>query len=236
MKHLFFDLDRTLWDFETNSKKALQTLYKDLELDKMIKTFDSFYRTYKNTNAALWHQYGKGKITKDTLRIKRFEDTLRQFQVFDKQLAHRLGEDYVAISPQQTNVFPGTHSTLDELKKDEYNLHIITNGFKEVQFIKLEKSGLLDYFDVIVCSEDVGVNKPDPKVFQHAMEKAGTHSRDSIMIGDDYQVDIIGACNIGMQAILFDPHNMYKEGTHEWHINTLQEVPEKITWIRRSNL
>lgn len=236
MKHIFFDLDRTLWDFETNSKRALQTLYKDLELNRMIKTFESFYKTYKNTNAALWNQYGKGKITKDVLRTKRFEDTLRQYQVFDKELAYRLGEDYVAISPKQTSVFPGTHDTLDSLKKEEYILHIITNGFKEVQFIKLEKSGLLDYFDVIVCSEDVGVNKPDPKVFHHAVEKAGANINNSIMIGDDYQVDIIGACNVGMEAILFDPHKNYREGTHEWHVNELREIPEKITWIRRSNL
>lgn len=200
----------------------------------MIRNFESFHRTYKKTNAVLWNQYGKGKITKDVLRVKRFEHTLQEFQIFDKELATKLGEEYIAISPNQTAVFPNTHNTLNALKQDENQMHIITNGFKEVQFIKLEKSGLLDYFDVIICSEDVGINKPAPAIFEHALEKAGTVPERSIMIGDDYKVDILGAASIGMEGILFDPYKDYREGTHEWHVNHMDDIPEKITWIRRT--
>ena len=233
MKHLFFDLDRTLWDFEKNSEQALKILFDDLSLHGHFKSFQSFHKTYKNINAKLWQQYGKGKITKDVLRIKRFDDTLKSFQIFDKELAGKLGEGYVNISPYQTNLFPNTIETLSYLKKEGFELHIITNGFKEVQYIKLEKSGLIDFFDVIVCSEEVGESKPAINVFNHSLKLADAKSSNSIMIGDDFNCDILGACNAGMQGILFDPHNKYKPNHHEWQINNLDEIPELIPWISK---
>ncbi len=236
MKHLFFDLDRTLWDFETNSKNALKILFDTHALDREIKSFESFHKSYKTHNARLWNQYGKGKLSKEILRVKRFDDTLKQYQIFNKELAEKIADGYVEISPHQTNVFPGTHDTLGYLKKESYQMHIITNGFKEVQFIKLENSGLLEYFDIIVCSEDVGKNKPEPDVFHHSLQQAGAKKEESVMIGDDYKVDIVGASNIGMSAILFDPGKKYKEGTHEWHIDHLEKIPETIPWIKQSKL
>jgi len=236
MKHLFFDLDRTLWDFETNSKNALKILFDSHDLNKEIKSFESFHKTYKKNNARLWNQYGKGKLAKDVLRVKRFDDTLKQYQIFNNSLAEKIADGYVDLSPYQTIVFPGTHDTLDYLKKESYQMHIITNGFKEVQFIKLEKSGLLDYFDVIVCSEDVGKNKPEPDVFHHSLNQAGAKKEESVMIGDDYKVDIVGAANVGMSAILFDPNKKYTEGTHEWHIDHLEKIPETIPWIKQTKL
>lgn len=236
MKHLFFDLDRTLWDFEKNSESALRQLFHELELDSMIKSFEGFHSTYKNHNAKLWNRYGKGKITKEELRTQRFRDTLQQFQIFNKDLTEKLADGYIQISPHQTNVFPGTHETLDALKEQGYQLHIITNGFKEVQFIKLEKSDLLHYFDLVLCSEEVGKSKPHPEVFQYALAETGAGSNESIMIGDDYQVDIIGASNAGWEGILFDPNKEYKPGTHEWQVNALNQVPETIIWIKNSRL
>lgn len=236
MKHLFFDLDRTLWDFERNSETALRKLYHELELDRMIKSFEGFHNTYKNHNAKLWNRYGNGKISKEQLRTQRFRDTLQQFQVFDHALVEQLSEGYITTSPHQTQVFPGTHDTLDRLKKDGYVLHIITNGFKEVQFTKLEKSGLLDYFDLILCSEEVGKNKPHLEVFKYAQAETGALPSESIMIGDDFQVDIMGATGAGWEGILFDPNNNYRTNTHEWQINELQEIPETIIWIRNSKL
>lgn len=222
-KHLFFDLDRTLWDFEKNSQTALSILFQELELHNRIDSFHSFHGTYKKINAELWHLYGAGKLSKDVLRIKRFEDTLKRFKIVDNELSSALAEGYVSISPQQTNIFPGTKETLEKLSEAN-QLHIITNGFKEIQFIKLEKSGIRHFFDIIVCSEDVGKNKPAPDVFHHAMSKSGATIANSIMIGDDYHVDVLGAENIGMPGVLFDPKkNSQKK--HRWQIQNMDELP-----------
>lgn len=236
MKHLFFDLDRTLWDFETNSEAALNILFDQLELGNEIRSFRTFHTQYKKINAELWFQYAKGELTKEDLRTKRFERTLQKFKVDNPQLAQKLGDGYIEISPYQTNLFPNTIETLESLRKDEYKLHIITNGFKEVQFIKLKNSGLIDFFDVILCSEEVGKSKPNPEVFQFALNRANAKKNESLMIGDDYHADIIGAEKFGMQSILFDPYNKHKEGRHDWKIKHLNEIPELIPWIVKSNL
>lgn len=232
MKHIFFDLDRTLWDFEKNSEQALNMLYEDLKLGNHIKDFDTFFKSYKKINAKLWNSYGSGKITKAVLRVKRFEDTLKSFQVDAPDIANQLAEGYVAISPRQTNIFPNTHETLQDLKKEGMELHIITNGFKEVQFIKLENCGLLNYFDVIICSEDVGKNKPAPEIFTHTMNLANAKPEESVMIGDDLRVDVQGAERVGMTGVLFDPHRYYNERAHEWRIYDLSRLPEIIPFMK----
>lgn len=236
MKHLFFDLDRTLWDFEKNSETALNILFDQLDLGNKIRSFRTFHTTYKKINAELWFQYAKGEVTKEDLRTKRFERTLLNFKVDNQELAKKMGDGYIEISPYQTNLFPHTIETLESLKKDEYKLHIITNGFKEVQFIKLENSGLIDFFDVILCSEEVGKTKPNPEVFQFALDRANAAKKESLMIGDDYHADIIGAEKFGIQSILFDPENKHKEGRHDWKVKHLKEIPELIPWIIKSTL
>ena len=186
MKHLFFDLDRTLWDFETNSETALNILFDELKLGDSIRSFRSFHTQYKKINAQLWYDYAKGKVSKEELRTSRFDRTLKKFKINDATLAMKLGDGYVELSPYQTNLFPHTIETLDALKKEDYQLHIITNGFKEVQYIKLKNSGLIDFFDVILCSEEVGKTKPSPLVFQAAIDRANATKKESLMIGDDY--------------------------------------------------
>ncbi|MDG1148036.1 MAG: YjjG family noncanonical pyrimidine nucleotidase [Crocinitomicaceae bacterium] len=236
MKHLFFDLDRTLWDFEKNSEIALRAIYSDFELDNHFRSFRFFNTTYKKINAQLWHKYGAGKITRSELRVRRFIDTLKKVDVHNEELAIQLCEGYVKVSPFQTNLFPNAIETLINLKNEGYELHIITNGFKEVQYIKLEKSKLLEYFDVIVCSDEVGKTKPARDIFDYALHHAKAKPSESLMIGDDYLVDVIGAEKIGMQGILFDPNKSYREGTHEWIINNLNEIPELIPWITKTTL
>ncbi len=231
MRHLFFDLDHTLWDFEKNSQTALSILYEDLKLSNHLRSFQSFHTAYKKINAALWFEYGKGNITKEELRIKRFSRTLSHFDVRNKPLAEELAVGYMNISPYQTHVFPNAHKTLGQLKNEGYELHIITNGFREVQFIKLKKSNLLDYFDIVLCSEEVGKNKPHRLVFDRAVEMAGTHLETSVMIGDNYHADIIGAENAGMKAILFDPKKSHKQGTHRWHVHELSDIPSLLPFM-----
>ena len=231
--HLFFDLDRTLWDFEKNSQQALRILYADLNIQDKIGNFYDFYHKYKNINSDLWIAYGRGKITKDELRNTRFEKTLYKFGIVDEELNQALNNGYIDISPDQTHIFPFAIETLTELKKDGFNLHIITNGFKEVQHRKLKNCGFDAFFDVIVCSEEIGKNKPAPEVFHHAMQKAGAIPSKIVMIGDDFQVDIIGGNNAGMRTILFDPEDRYRRRKGDYHIKSLNEIPAILPWVFR---
>lgn len=228
LNHIFFDLDRTLWDFETNSKAALVQIFDELKLADHIPTFDAFYEKYRVVNAEFWDNYSKGIITKADLRLGRFAQTLESFNIVNEQLSNELGERYIQVSPYQTNLFPGTKETLTELKNNEHQLHIITNGFKEVQFIKLENSGILNYFDDILCSEEVGVNKPNPLVFQKALERTSAKNTESIMIGDDFNADVLGAEKCGIRGVLFDPHDHHAERSGVERIQSLEEIPAKI--------
>jgi putative hydrolase of the HAD superfamily len=228
LNHVFFDLDRTLWDFETNSKAALVQIFDELKLADHIPTFETFYKEYRVVNADFWNKYSKGEITKADLRSGRFAQTLVKFGIKNDQLSNALGERYIQVSPYQTNLFPGTKETLIELKNNDYQLHIITNGFKEVQFIKLENSGILDYFNDVLCSEEVGVNKPNPLVFQKALERTNAKNTESIMIGDDFNADVLGAEQCGIRGVLFDPHDHHAERSGIERIQSLKEIPSKI--------
>jgi len=147
-------------------------------------------------------------------------------------LAKKMGEMYVEISPRQTRQFPNAKEVLEELKKMGYHLHIITNGFEEVQYIKLENCGLREYFDVIVCSEAVGKNKPALAIFNYALEQANCIAENAMMIGDDYIADVSGGLKAGLQAILFDPHLRSTE-KYEFTIQNLNELPLLATKLLR---
>jgi len=224
-KHIFFDLDRTLWDFEKNSQIALRHIFEEEKLHNFLPSFEEFHNLYVVENARLWKLYGQGLMTKEVLRYERFRVALSAYFTPEELLVKRIGDAYVEISPRQTALFPNAIETLKNLKSLGFTLHIITNGFQEVQFIKLENSGLRSYFDVIVCSEFIGKNKPDPAIFQHALELANCKKKDSLMVGDDYYADITGALNAGIQAILFDPKlkNTYN---YEWVVTDLNAVSE----------
>lgn len=233
-RHLFFDLDRTLWDFDRNSELALKLLFHELGLDEYIDSFDQFHEHYKTTNSILWKEYGAGKLTKEVLRNLRFERSLNDFKVFNPDTIQRMSDGYIDLSPRQTALFPEAIETLSLLQKDGYQMHIITNGFKEVQFVKLENSKLHDFFDVIVCSEDIGVNKPDARIFNHALSSAKAIPNQSVMIGDDYEIDVAGAQRIGMHGIHFDPLFQFPDEKHH-RIRSLNELPDLLPWIFKSN-
>ena len=208
INHIFFDLDRTLWDFEKNSQTTLLQLIKDFKLiEKGIDTADNFIKKYKIHNEELWELYREDKIKKEELRGKRFQLALAEYDIDDSELAEQFGLAYIQQSPIKTALFPYTHEVLLYLKK-KYSLHIITNGFEEVQHIKLASSDLAQYFDVIVTSEQVGVKKPNAKIFEFALEQAKAKPDESIMIGDDFPVDVLGAEQIGMQGVYFNPNKL----------------------------
>ncbi|MGB1306611.1 MAG: YjjG family noncanonical pyrimidine nucleotidase [Flavobacteriales bacterium] len=226
-KHLFFDLDRTLWDFEKNSHEVLLELYKHYDLlTKGIVDSKVFIERYKHHNEKLWDLYRQNKIEKDKLRDERFKITLDEFGINSPELAANLGEDYVAHCPKKTNLFPYVHSTLNYLK-DRYALHIITNGFEEVQYQKLENSNLIDYFEQIITSEQVGFKKPSQQIFKFSMLKAFAKPSDSLMIGDDLHADILGAKDIGMAQVFFNPlKHEHSNSEITYEINCLSELEE----------
>lgn len=231
IQHVFFDLDRTLWDFEKNSENALHLLFQDLGLYEHIPDFQDFHTTYKSKNAELWKLYGKGELSKEELRYLRFEITLEAFGIRDRKIIDEISDGYVEISPRQTILHTGALETLESLKKENYKMHIITNGFKEVQFIKLENSGLAPYFETVVCSEDVGKNKPAPEIFYHALNRSGAKNHHSLMIGDDPEVDVVGALNAGMKGVLFDPEDIHKTPESAHKIKKLNELLDVLPWV-----
>jgi len=223
-KHLFFDLDRTLWDFEKNSILTLKEMFMKAKLqEKANITFQEFHDFYVGYNLSLWDLYKDGKIEKDHLSVQRFRGTLQHFNIPNEILANKMSEDYIRISPTKTSLFPDTLSVLNILSK-RYTLHIITNGFNEVQFVKLENSKLRPYFDQIITSEMVGVQKPHKEVFGYALTQAGADLIESIMIGDDQMSDIQGAQNIGMDQVFVDFHHEELKTTPTFHIHSLPEL------------
>lgn len=231
VRQLFFDLDRTLWDFEANSKRALQHLYESLSLGDTIEHFMHFHHTYIRVNANLWQQYVKGKLSKEALRDNRFKDALAHHGIHDHQLAQKMSDGYIEMSPKQTALFPGAIETLTELKRQEYRMHIITNGFHEVQHVKLETSGLKSFFDVVLSSESIGFTKPHREIFQEAQRLTNCKPQHAIMIGDDFKADIIGALNANWTAIHFDPEIKFKKERNVPRVRSLNELPEVINLL-----
>ena len=225
-KHIFFDLDSTLWDFEKNSNKTLLQLIDRFSLlKKGIDTPEDFIRKYKIHNERLWGLYRTDKIRKEDLRRERFLLTMQDYGIDDFQLAEDFGLAYIEESPYKTELFPFSFEVLEYLK-EKYILHIITNGFEEVQHIKLEASKLDVYFDVIITSEQVGVKKPNSKIFEFALEKANALAKESIMIGDDLKVDVLGAKNVGMTAIYYNPKKIKHQEKIKFEISCLSQIME----------
>jgi len=223
-KHIFFDLDRTLWDFDTSANIAFAELFKKYKLaEKGVESVGAFQTTYNLHNEELWSLYRNGKIKKEVLRGKRFLLTLRDFGIDDVMLSERFGQDYIAISPLRVALFPHAEEILKYLM-NKYQLNLITNGFSEVQEIKLISSGLGKYFKVVVTSEEAGFKKPDKRIFTYAFDKANADPMESIMIGDDPDVDILGARAVDMDQVLFDPGKIFKQNGSTFYINHLKEL------------
>ncbi|NOQ26523.1 MAG: noncanonical pyrimidine nucleotidase, YjjG family [Bacteroidales bacterium] len=224
-KNIFFDLDRTIWDFDKNALDTFQEIYLKYELENIFKSFNNFHKTYIKHNEKLWSDYRQGKIEKIFLSYKRFSLTLEEFGIKDDDLAKRIAHDYIKISPTKKQLFPFAHETLEYLHK-KYKLHIITNGFNEVQFTKLENSNLKKYFLNVFTSEDAGAQKPNPLIFEHALKNANAKEEESIMIGDDLQVDIVGAKDFGLDQIFFNPYKKKHSENITHEINSLEKLQE----------
>ena len=223
-KHIFFDLDRTLWDFETNSHETLLELCNTYKLNEIgVADYEDFIRTYKNYNARLWDLYRIDKISQKDLRRERFQKTLFDFGINDFNLAENIGEDYVDICPRKNKLYPHAVEVLEYLK-DRYKLHIITNGFDKTQHIKLEHSNLKPYFHHIITSEKTGVKKPNPLIFSHALTLANSIKDESVYIGDNLIVDILGCQGSGIDGVYFNPDRIEHAENPKFEIECLSEL------------
>lgn len=201
-KHLFFDLDHTLWDFEANSRATLGELYTSLKLkDKGVSDFDLFHKNYLGHNEILWERYRKGTIKQDELRSKRMRLSLLDFKITDDVLAKEMSVQFLDLLPTRTILFPHTLEILNYLVEKKYVLHLITNGFEITQHSKLKYSGLAKYFKEVITSEGSNSLKPNKEIFEYAFLKSGAQPQESIMIGDTIEVDILGAVNAGIDQV-----------------------------------
>ncbi|MDA9240860.1 YjjG family noncanonical pyrimidine nucleotidase [Flavobacteriaceae bacterium] len=210
IKHIFFDLDHTLWNFEKNSALTFKFL-----LDKYNITIDlqKFLKVYMPINFSLWNLYRDDKITKEYLRHNRLKSTFEKLNIkIDSGLIDKISNDYVKHLPDNNFLLPNAISVLDYLFQ-KYTLHIITNGFTEVQNTKISNSNLNKYFTCIIDSETVGVKKPHSKIFNYAYNiSKAAYKNECLMIGDNYQADVMGALNNGFKAIHLNSNN---ESYHE---------------------
>jgi putative hydrolase of the HAD superfamily len=223
-KHLFFDLDHTIWDFDKNAEEALHELYGIHKLaDIGLHSADLFIETYTRNNHRLWAEYHTGKITKEELREARFKKTFIELGVHPDLVPEGFEEAYVLLCPTKTHLFPHAHETLQYLQR-KYTLHLISNGFKESSELKIGNANIGRYFQNIVISETVGVNKPDKAIFEHALGLAGATKNQSLMIGDSLEADVYGALNFGMDAIYFNPLNLPKPDDVPLQVTHLKEL------------
>ena len=220
VKDVFFDLDHTLWDFDKNSMLAFKRVFVKFKIEV---EFDDFIKIYEPINLAYWKKYREERVTKEALRRGRLIDSFKEFnKEYPVHFIDDMAEAYIDELPLDNHLFDGTLHILDYLT-EKYQLHIITNGFEEVQYKKLKNSGIFHYFSTVTTSEEVGLKKPNPLVFEKAMEKANANPYLSVMIGDSFEADILGADNLGMNTIFYNyrnesiPNNFRK-------INSLTEI------------
>lgn len=205
-RHIFFDLDHTLWDFERNSEETIHELFDELQLADRISSSKLVYNAFSSVNRYLWNEYHFDRISKEELRKRRFEMVLEQNGVKDEMLAEKLSDMYLEICPQKPHLVPNVQEILDYLRPN-YKLHLISNGFQEVTEQKLQGSSLRSYFNTICTPSSCGHKKPEKEIFLHALLQADAEAKNSIMIGDDLEADILGAKGCNIHQIYYNPSN-----------------------------
>jgi YjjG family noncanonical pyrimidine nucleotidase len=231
-RHLFFDLDNTIWDFNRNSWYALQETFKKFNLN--LKSFEVFFEAYNRHNDHLWELYRQNEITKQDLSGKRFELTFLETGIIGIN-GMDFNNSYLERMPYQTRLCDGAMEVLKKLSV-KYKMHIITNGFSEVQHKKLSVSGIDRFFGKVILSEDINISKPSPGIFLHALKTCNAKKKESLMIGDSWEIDIIGAMEAGIDQVHYTPFRknaeftpaesavIAKSGTKTYRINRLEDV------------
>lgn len=224
-KHVFIDLDDTIWDFHANAKSSLSEIYEQKQLGRYFDNFEHYFGLYAKRNLELWALYGKGAITKDYLSLERFDFPLVQVGVNDTKFALQIGKEYLNLLPSRTALVPFAKELLDYLFP-KYPLTIVSNGFVEVQYKKMSSANIEHYFSHVVLSEAAQALKPDKRIFEYALQLNNARAAETIMIGDSYEADILGAINAGIDQIYFNPHLMdnHQNHTATYHASKLEEI------------
>ena len=221
-KDLFIDFDDTLYDTHGNAVIALSETFDYFHLDRYFEDPQVFYDAYWTANIDLWTQYAKGEITRDYLIVERFRRPLSVGKGIEvtKELCLEISDKFLDFCASKPGVIDGAHELMDYLKRKGYRMHMCSNGFHEVQYKKLDACSLHDYFNTIILSEDVGVNKPSKDYFDYALKVSGANRETTLMIGDNLQSDILGALNAGLDAMLFN----------RWQVPS-EELPQDLTFV-----
>lgn len=225
-KHLYFDLDRTLWDYETNASEALQEIFLTFELHLIFEEFKNFRNAFIKHNDTLWSQYQKGILKKEMLRVRRFELALLDFKHKNKDLAIRLNDHFLNISPRKAGLVQGAKEILEYLQGKAYHMYILTNGFQQIQEMKMEASGLNAYFQKMFTTEHTKSYKPKRAMFEYAIKSVNARKDESIMIGDDLEADIVGARNFGMDQVFFNTDKIKHTEKVTYEITSLEELKQ----------
>lgn len=225
-KNLFFDLDDTIWAFSDNARDTFEEMYYKYGLDAFFNSFEHFYSLYQKRNTELWIEYGNGLIKKEELNRQRFLYPLRAVGVDDSALANAYSEDFFAVIPTKTRLMPHAREVLDYLVSN-YNLYILSNGFRELQYRKMCSSGIDGYFKKIILSEDIGLHKPAPQLFHFALSATQSELSESLMIGDSWEADIVGAKGVGMHQAFYNLSGRDEFSfTPTYHLKDLKELME----------
>lgn len=226
-KHLFFDLDHTLWDFEENARVTLLELYTSMALqERGINDFPLFHKNYLVHNEKLWERYRNGYIKQEELRVKRMWLALLDFKIADEKLAKDLSVQFLDLLPTRTILFPHAIEILEYLSDKKYELHLITNGFEKTQHSKLKYSGLDRFFKEVITSEGSNSLKPNKEIFDFAFEKTGANPKESIMLGDSIEVDIIGAIKAGIDQVFINHLGIEPKIKPTYTVTSLKQLKE----------
>lgn len=224
-KTLFFDLDHTLWDFESNASESLEALFEQYRLsDKGIPAFRDFFERYSHHNTRLWERYTRGFIKQDELRWKRMWLSLLDFKIADEPLARQLSVEFLELLPTRKKLFPYTHEILGYLQQKGYHMHLVTNGFEKVQYQKIKQSGLAGYFGEVITSEASNSLKPNKEIFDYALQKASADPLTTIMIGDNLDADIQGGINAGLDTIFVNHLHVTPHVQATYEVRHLKEL------------
>ena len=222
-KHLFFDLDHTLWDFDKNTTQAISEIYTIFNFSEKTFSIDDFMQYFNEANEYLWDKFNHGQIDRVELRNSRFKIILKKLGLSEKDVPEGIGDEYLRRAPSKPNVIPFTHEVLEYLQP-RYQLHIISNGFDDVQHRKMKAANIHHFFDKIVTSDSSGHRKPQKEIFEYALDQAGATKTDSIFIGDNLDTDIKGAQNAEMDHIFFNPDNKNHSTPVTYEINSLRQI------------
>ena len=202
-KNLFFDLDDTLWAFSANARDTYEEMYRKYDYDRFFDSFEHYYSLYQRRNLELWAEYADGKVTKEELNRQRYLYPLEAVGAGDSALAEAYEKDALATIPTKSKLMPHAREVLEYLSA-KYNLYILSNGFKELQFHKMRSSDIDKYFRKVILSDDIGILKPWPEIFHFALSATQSELNDSLMIGDSWENDIAGAAGVGMHQVCYN--------------------------------